>query len=68
VLGNIRTQIRVFYQKIRAHALRQQRGGMTNFKLVGAAAILSMIATPVFAQAAIESRVRSHSTVPMRML
>ena len=27
---------------------------MTNFKLIGAAAILSMIATPVFAQAAID--------------
>lgn len=56
-----------FYQKTRAHALRQQRGGRTNFKLIGAAVILSMIATPVFAQAAIESRVRSHPTVPTRM-
>ena len=27
---------------------------MTNFKLIGAAAILSMIVTPVFAQAAID--------------
>ena len=27
---------------------------MTNFKLIGVAAILSMIATPVFAQAAID--------------
>jgi len=40
---------------------------MTRFKLVGAAAILSMmVAPPVFAQAAIQEPGGSHSTIPTR--
>jgi len=42
---------------------KRRNEAMTRFKLVGAAAILSMmVAPPVFAQAAI----RSHSTIPTR--
>ncbi len=38
---------------------------MTRFKILGAAAILSLtFATPVFAQAAIQEPVRSRFTIP----
>ena len=40
---------------------------MTRFKMLGAAAILSMIATPVFAQAAIQEPGASRSIIPTQM-